>query len=209
MVYVLIEINVEKYLLSMKNLMLFTFLLVLCCSCEPDHPVYEHNMTMSISGNARWSDDLLKFVTPVFYYTDADGEHEIIVEESMRNDDIWEMDDEVYDFNTESWKYDISYNYNNEETVYLRLKYLLKQGVEVGENSNYTFEHLLNVTNVMLTRHDKDKPYVISIYSQMGNKDLPEEVECPASDVDKYIDSLISHPLERKIILSGSSISVE
>lgn len=189
--------------------MLFTFLLVLCCCCEPDPPVYEHNMTMSISGNARWSDDLLKFVTPVLYYTDADGEHEIIVEESMRNDDIWEMDDEVYDFNTESWKYDISYNYNNEETVYLRLKYLIKQDVEVDKNSTYTFEHLLNVTNVMLTRHDKDKPYIISIYSQMGNKDLPEEVDCPGSDVDEYINALVTAPLERKIIVSGSSISVE
>lgn len=202
-----------QYLFAMKNSMLFILLLVFFCNCSndngPEAVIPGNKLNMSISGDAMWSDDLLKFVTPVLYYTDADGEHKIIVEESMRNDDIWEMDDEVYDFNTESWKYDISYNYNNEETVYLRLKYLLKQGVEVSENSNYTFEHLLNVTNVMLSSAGKDKPYVIATYNSMGGQNPPERVQCPASDVEKYIDSLISHPLERKIIVKGNNISLE
>lgn len=148
-------------------------------------------------------------MTPVLYFTDAEGEHEIIVEDNMRVEDNWEIGDEVYDFNTESWKYEISYIYTDEDTVYLNLKYIAKQPIEVDENITYTFEHRLNVTNVLLAHTGKDKPYVISIYNSMGGQNPPESVQCPASDVDAYINALVATPLERKIIVMGKNISVE
>lgn len=201
-----------QHLFVMKNSILFILLLVLFCNCSNDNGLEDvgpdNTLNMSINGNALWSDDLLKFVTPVLYFTDAEGEHEIIVKYNMRVEDNWEIGDEVYDFNTESWKYEISYIYTDEDTVYLNLKYIAKQPIEVDEDITYTFEHRLNVTNVLLAHTGKDKPYVISIYNSMGGQNPPERVQCPASDVEKYIGSLVSHPLKRKINVKENGISV-
>ena len=202
-----------QYLFAMKNSMLFILLLVFFCNCSndngPEAVIPDNKLNMSISGDAMWSDDLLKFVTPVLYFTDAEGEHEIIVEDNMRVEDNWEIGDEIYDFNTESWKYEISYIYTDEDTVYLDLKYKAKRPIEVDEGTTYTFEHRLNVTNALLSSAGKDKPYVIATYNSMGGQNPPERVQCPASDVEKYIGSLVSHPLKRKIIVKENGISVE
>lgn len=52
---------------------------LLANSCDDDDkkvvaPPVSHNMSIGIK--AVWSDDLLKFVTPVLNYTDVDGLHE-------------------------------------------------------------------------------------------------------------------------------------
>lgn len=197
----------------MKKSMLFILLFAILCnsSCDngPETVIPDNKYEMSISGNAKWSDDLLKFVTPVLYFTDAEGEYEIIVEDNMRVEDSWEIEDEVYDFNIESWNYEISYIYTDEEIVYLNMKYIVKQPVNVDEEATYTFEHRLNVTDVSLARTGEDNQTVVSTYTLMGDQNQPEKVQCPASDVEEYINSLVSHPLKRKIIVRGGNIDVE
>lgn len=197
----------------MKKSKLFILLFVIFCNCScdngPSTVIPDNKFDMSISGNAKWSDDLLKFVTPVLYFTDAEGEHEIIVEDNMRVEDNWEIEGEVYDFNTESWNYQISYTYTDEDTVYLNIKYIVKQPVDVDEVATYTFEHRFNVTGVSLARTGRDNQTVVSTYISMGGQNQPEKVQCPASDVEEYIHYLVSHPLKRKIIVKGSNIDVE
>lgn len=85
----------------MKNVCLFlmAFLLVVVSCGDNDGGVVEPPTNIvSIDLRGTWSDDLLKFVTPKLVYTDAHGEHQKLITEEMREDDVWEMDGEIFDF---------------------------------------------------------------------------------------------------------------
>lgn len=199
----------------MKKNFLFQFViafLVISCSVHDDNiietpPVVNHDM--DISGRIIWSDDLLDFLTPVLTYTDAEGVHQMIVEDTMTVDDIWEIDGELYDFHSQSWDYDLTYVYRIGDTVRLRLQYLPKEHTEIIDTEVYTFDHQFNVSQVsmMYTREDgKNELMNISI---VGEKDAYEEQQYRGSEVRQYLDSLVSFPYERKIFLRDNELVVE
>ena len=146
----------------MKKNYLFQFVIaffVISCNVHDDDivdnpPVVNHDMDMS--GRIIWSDDLLDFLTPILTYTDAESVHQMIVEDTMTVDDIWEMDGELYDFHSQSWDYDFTYVYRMGDTVRLSLQYLPKEHTEIIDTEVYTFDHQFNVSQVsmMYTRED-------------------------------------------------------
>lgn len=197
----------------MKKNYLFLFVIALCMNSCGGHdedeekvvtpPVVSHDM--DIKGQIVWSDDLLDFLTPVFCYTDVEGEHQIVVEDTMTVDEIWEMDGEIYDFHLQSWDYDITYAYTEGDTARLNLKYLPKEHVEIVDTAIYTFDHQFNISKVTMIYNGVD---VLNI-SNMGEKDAYEEQQCRGSEVRQFMDSLICHPYERRIFLRDGRLIVE
>ena len=197
----------------MKKKYLFLFVIALCMNSCGGHdedeekvvtpPVVSHDM--DIKGQIVWSDDLLDFLTPVFCYTDVEGEHQIVVEDTMTVDEIWEMDGEIYDFHLQSWDYDITYAYTEGDTVRVNLKYLTKEHVEIVDTAIYTFDHQFNISKVTMIYNGVD---VLNI-SNMGEKDAYEEQQCRGSEVRQFMDSLICHPYERIIFLRDGRLIVE
>lgn len=199
----------------MKNNYVFLFVIaffVISCNVHDDDivdnpPVVNHDM--DISGRIIWSDDLLDFLTPVLTYTDAEGVHQMIVEDTMTVDDIWEIDGELYDFHSQSWDYDFTYVYRMGDTVRLSMQYIPKEYAEIVETAVYTFDHQFNVSQVsmMYTREDgKNELLNISI---VGEKDAYEEQQYRGSEVRQYLDSLVSFPYKRKIFLRDNELVVE
>ena len=187
-------------------------LFVISCNSYDDNivenpPVVNHDM--DISGRIIWSDDLLYFLTPILTYTDAEGLHQMIVEDTMTVDEIWDIDGELYDFHSQSWDYDFTYVYRMGDTVRLSLQYLPKEHTEIIDTEVYTFDHQFNVSQVsmMYTREDgKNELLKISI---LGEKDAYEEQQYRGSEVRQYLDSLVSFPYERKIYIHDSELVVE
>lgn len=196
---------------DMKKNYLFMFVIVLFISSCDSHddeivvipPVVSHDM--DINGQIVWSDDLLDFLTPVLSYTDAEGLHQIEVEDTMTVDEIWEIGGEVYDLQLQSWTYDITYAYTKGDTVRLNLKYRPKDHVEIIDTAVYTFDHQFNISQVTMTYNGVD---VLNI-SNMGEKDAYEEQKCRGSEVRQLVDSLASYSYERKIFIRDNRLVVE
>lgn len=199
----------------MKKNFLFQFVIaffVISCNVHDDDivdnpPVLNHDM--DISGRIIWSDDLLDFLTPILTYTDAEGVYQMIVEDTMTVDDIWEIDGELYDFHSQSWDYDLTYVYRMGDTVRLSMQYIPKEYTEIVDTAVYTFDHQFNISQVsmMYTRED-GKNELLNI-SNVGAKDAYEERQCIGSEVRQYLDSLVSFPYERKIFLCNNELIVE
>ena len=199
----------------MKKNYVFLFVIaffVISCNVHDDDivdnpPVVNHDMDISV--RIIWSDDLLYFLTPILTYTDAEGVHQMIVEDTMTVDDIWEIDGELYDFHSQSWDYDFTYVYRMGDTVRLSLQYLPKEHTEIIDTEVYTFDHQFNVSQVsmMYTRED-GKNELLNI-SNVGAKDAYEERQCIGSEVRQYLDSLVSFPYELKIFLCDNELIVE
>lgn len=194
---------------------LFMFVIALFISSCDSHddeivvipPVVSHNM--DINGQIVWSDDLLDFLTPVLSYTDAEGLHQIVVEDTMTVDEIWEIGGEVYDLQLQSWTYDITYAYTKGDTVRLNLKYRPKEHVEIVDTAVYTFDHQFNISQVTVMYIGNDGKSTFLNLSNVGEKDAYEEQQCKGSEVRRFLDSLVSFPYERKIFIRDNRLVVE
>lgn len=195
----------------MKRCYLLLLMFVLLAnSCDDDKkvvvPPVNHNMNIGIK--TVWSDDLLKFVTPILSYTDVDGLHEKIVEDTMMVDDIWNIGGETLDFYSQSWNYDFDYAYEDGDSVAnLKLKYLAKEHAEIVDTETYTFRHSFIVSSIHMSYVDDEGK--IAVYNYFGGQDSPNEVQCFGVEVRRIIDSLICHPFEREIIFYKGNVEIE
>lgn len=198
----------------MKNYVFLFVIAFFVISCNVhdddivDNPLVV-NHDMDISGRIIWSDDLLDFLTPVLTYTDAEGVHQKIVEDTMTVDDIWEIDGELYDFHSQSWDYDFTYVYRMGDTVRLSMQYIPKEYAEIVETAVYTFDHQFNVSQVSMMYVREDGKIELLNILNVGAKDAYEERQCRGSEVRQYLDSLVSFPYERKIFIRDNEIIVE
>lgn len=138
-----------------RSYLLLLMFALLANSCDDDDdkkvvvPPVNHNMNIGIK--AVWSDDLLKFVTPVLSYTDVDGLHEKTVEDTMMVDEIWNIGEETLDFYSQSWEYSFDYAYEDGDSVAdLKLTYLAKEHSEIVDTATYTFRHSFIVSSILI-----------------------------------------------------------
>lgn len=194
-----------------RSYLLLLMFALLANSCDDDDkkvvaPPVNHNMSIGIK--AVWSDDLLKFVTPVLNYTDVDGLHEKTVEDTMMVDEIWNIGEETLDFYSQSWNYVFDYAYEDGDSVAdLKLTYLAKEHSEIVDTATYTFRHSFSVSSILMSYVDDEGK--ITVYNYSGGQESPSEVQCLGSEARRIIDSLICHPFERKIIFHKGDVGVE
>lgn len=197
----------------MKNtylFMMFFMLVIVSCGDKDENVEYPPatDNVMSISLHGIWSDDLLEFVTPKLVYTDAKGNHQKIITDEKRKDEVWEMDGEVYDFNIQSWEDSIKYAFSKGNVASLKIVYEPNENVSIDEDAVYSLEHNLNVTEVMMN-YVRDNGEIVVYFATFMGGQKADEIKCTGRDIPHVIDSLLAHPLERKIFIRDKEVVIE
>lgn len=143
----------------------FSFLLIATVlhSCDKEWPDFK-KPSVQLNYKAEWSTDLLEFVTPVVYYTDADGEHETELPASMLTMVVPE-----YTLNGEAVKDDpyfcwskavILKTFNTTNTVIV--KYNRNANAQVDNDKTYSFRHRLYLSTAAVTQNNSIQHYLFS-----------------------------------------------